>query len=182
MSGVDEMNDENELEFSAQDALGGDAGELALVGSERFAWTALRLVRQARHRVDILSRDLDPPLYDQAPFLDALSELALGSRYSRVRILLQDGERVQRNGHRLIHLYRKLASRIELRLVHPDFAEHPESFLIADQIGYLHRRLHERYEGSANFNDSQRARLLGRFFDEVWEVSEADSQLRALSI
>lgn len=175
-------SENSELEFTEQEVLGQTTGEIALAGSEQFAWTALRLARQARHRVDILSRDLDPPLYDQLPFLDALRALALRSRYSRIRVLLQNGERVQREGHRLLGLYRKLSSKIELRVVHPDFADHPESFLIADETGYLHRRLHERYEGTADFNDSQRARLLGHFFDTVWQVSEADSQLRALSI
>jgi len=174
------MNDETNLDILDQTTLGESAGEVQLRGKEEMAWAAQRLALQAQRSVDIFTRDLDAPLYDRLEFLDALRGFALRSQYCKVRILLQELETPQRNDHRLILLYRRLPSRFEIRHVHVDHAEHPESFLIADRMGYLHRRFFNEYEGTIDFAGKRRAELLGRFFDEVWDKSEADYILRGI--
>lgn len=64
----------------------------------------LTLLRQARHSVIIHHRDLAPGVLDDEDVLDALRTLATSGRGASIRILLDDAERVLREGHRLIPL------------------------------------------------------------------------------
>ncbi len=162
--------------------LGESSGQIHLnsVGECRDA--ALSLATQAKRSIYIFSYDLDHQIYNQVDFLDAVKNLAIRSEHSRVKILLQNNERVQREGHRLIQLWRRLTSKIEIRKPDPDHIDHLENFLIADVTGYLHRRLYSDYEATAAFNSRLEAKQLSTFFQEVWERSEPDSELRNLHI
>jgi hypothetical protein len=165
-----------------QAVLGISSGKILLQGKMECRHAALRLVDQAHRTLDILSYDLDAPIYNQAPFISALKNLAIRSRYSRIRILLQTNERVQKEGHRLIELWRRLTSVIEIRRPHKDYIDHPENFLLADESGYLQWDLMNRYEGSADFHAKLQTGRYADFFKEVWERSELDSELRHLHI
>ena len=60
----------------------------------------------------IFSRDLDPPIFDQKELLDSLAALVTRHSEIKVRVLVQDIERVIKRGHRLIELSRRLTSAI----------------------------------------------------------------------
>ena len=140
------------------------------------------LTDQTRNSLEMISRDLDAPLLDRGPFLDALNRLCSRNRQARVRILVQDPAAAVRDGHRLIELGRRLSSSIEFRQPHPDYRHYNEAFLVADGCGYLHRPLADRYEGTVNFNDRVQARRYQDFFTEVWERSQPHPDLRRLYI
>ncbi len=165
-----------------QATLGQSGGKLLVRNREACRLAALRFAQQAQYRLDIFSYDLDAPLYNQESFIEALRHLAIRGERSRIRILLQDNSLAQKEGHRLITLWRRLPSRIELRRPHPDFIDHQENFLLADGAGYLQWELSHRYEGSADFHAPLQTRQYTEFFNEVWERSETDSQLRDLHI
>ena len=159
----------------------GESGErLILHQRNDFLEAVEQMARQANRSIDIFTYDLDKPIYDQAGFLEAAKQLALGTPGIAVRILLQQSEKVQKEGHRLIDLARRLTSRIEIRRPHPDYIDHPENFMIVDRKGYVRRSQPDRYEGEANFCQPLEAKLLGEFFTEVWDRSEVDSTLRRL--
>ena len=140
------------------------------------------MAQQCRESMEIFSRDLDAPLYDSVPFLEALGNLCRGNHNARVRILVQDPVAPIKHGHRLIELARRLSSSIELRQPHPDYRRCNEAFLIADGCGLIHRPLADRYEGSASFYDPVNAQRKLDFFTEVWERSEAHPEFRRLHI
>ena len=165
-----------------QASLGESGGKIAVHNPEECRLSALQLALQAQNRIEIFSYDLDAPLYNQQSFIEALKQLALRSERSRIRILLQDNGRAQKEGHRLIGLWRRLTSRIELRRPHPDFIDHQENFLLADGQGYLQWDLSHRYEGVVDFHNPLQTRQYTEFFNDVWERSETDSQLRNLHI
>jgi hypothetical protein len=154
--------------------------ELTTRGETRHA-TEL-MVQQCLSTLEIFTRDLDAPLYDQEPLLQALSALCLGNRKARIRILVQDPTPAVKRSHRLIELSRRLSSSIELRQPHPDYRHHNEAFLIADSCGLIHRSLADRYEGTANFYDPVTAQRKLDFFSEVWERSEAHPEFRRLHL
>ncbi len=143
---------------------------------------ALGLAQQARRTLDIFTRDLEPAIYDQEPFLNALRELALRSQRVRIRVLLQDASRIVQNGHRLVELMRRLTTFMEIRQPHQDYRDHNEAFLVADGVGIIHRRLADRPEGLGSFKMPLRGRELTNFFDEVWERSQPHPDLRRLFI
>jgi hypothetical protein len=166
----------------AQGRLGESPGEVPLERREEFRTVAARLAAQADREISIFSHDLDAPVYDQAAFVEAVKALAIGSRMARVRILIRTNERLQREGHRLIELARRLPTKIEIRRVHKDYADCTEDFLVADEAGYVHRKRYTRHEGNADFHAPLQARQYRDFFNTVWDVSERDSELRRLYI
>lgn len=166
----------------AERYLGQTPGRLVLEDRIAFLLTSQRMAEQATRQMEIFSYDLDAPLYDQIPFLQSMKSLALHSQFSRLRILLQNNERVRLRGHRLLELSRRLPSRIEIRRPHPDHIDHPENFLVIDRTGYVRRPIHSRYQGEADFNAPAKAVKLSDFFAQVWECSEPDSQLRLLDL
>jgi hypothetical protein len=87
-----------------------------------------------------------------------------------------------RRGHRLIDLAQRLSSKIEIRKPIAEYADINRTFFVADEAGYVSRPLAERYEGVANFSDRLSARNLVNTFNEVWERSQQDPQLRRLHL
>ena len=174
-----------QTEFSSkieQSVLGKTPGHILLSTKEQHREATTHLAAQAKRRLSLFTYDLDAPVYDQLSFLDAIKRLAIQSQHSKISILLQNNQLVQRNGHHLIRLMRQLPSRIELRRPHTDYIDHPENFLVADGAGYIQRELYTRYEGVADFYAPLEAHRLEDFFLEVWERSEQDSELRRLSL
>ncbi len=153
-----------------------------LQGRTAFARHALQMAQQASRSIDILSFDLDPPLFDQQAFVEAVKRLATGSHLSRIRILLQDNDRVQKQGHRLLELTRRLPSRIAIHQPALEDRGHPENLMVVDCSSYLLRRVHTRYQGIAGYLDRREARHLTNLFNEMWGRSGPDSDLRRLHI
>jgi len=166
----------------AKGRLGETKARTALHNRDEYRMASQTLAEQARRQLDIFTFDLDSPLYDQPAFIEAVKQLALRSRASRIRILLQDNLKVQQNGHRLLQLARRVPSRIEIRRPHIDYEEYPENFLIADKVGYIHRQQFSEYRGGMAFNDPLWAGRLTELFGRIWELSEQDSDLRQLNI
>ena len=150
-----------------------------LAGSDAQRRVAVSLTRQARRSVNIYTRDLDKKLYDNREFLDGLQNLAVNNR-GLIRILVKDSDRAVKYGHRLIALSQSLTSFIEIRKVAEDFKEYNEAFLVADEIGYAHRKHADRFEGIAHFNAAKEAVNLMGFFNEVWRHSAPDPNLRRI--
>lgn len=162
--------------------LGETAGEILLTDSDGCRLVSAHMLAQARRDCCLLTRDLDRTLYDQSPFLDALKELALRGRTSQIRILLQDHEPAVQRGHRLLELARRLTSKIEIRRPGVDWLHFPESFLLIDDSGYVHRELSTRYEASADYHAPLTVRHLRKQFDAIWETSEENPEMRRLHV
>lgn len=167
------MLDYNEL------ALGQFQEPIDLADSDAHRRVAIALTRQARRSVVIFTRDLDKKLYDNRDFLDGLQNFAVNNR-GLIRILVKDSDKAVKYGHRLIALSQRLTSFIDIRKVAEDFKEYNEAFLVADEIGYAHRKHADRFEGIAHFNAAKEAVNLLNFFNEVWRHSAPDPNLRRI--
>ncbi|MFZ5622077.1 MAG: hypothetical protein ACOY5W_13765 [Pseudomonadota bacterium] len=162
--------------------LGETAGDFTLGSRDDNRQAAALLAAQAHRQIDLFTPDLEPALYDQSPFLDALTQLCLSSPRARIRVLAKDFERTIKDGHRLVELARRLSSYMELRKVHTDYQENNESFLLVDDYGLLHRRHAARFDGSFSCKAPLEVRRLRAFFDEVWDRSEPQADLRRLHL
>lgn len=162
--------------------LGDSAGEHRLERAAETADAALALARQARQSLRIFTRDLDAPLYSTEAFREAVSGFARRSRYTGVRILVQDPRPAIRDHHRLIGLIQTLSTHIGVRRVAAEWADEVFAFLLADERGLLYRPYGDRFEGSVDFAAGPRALELGRWFDDVWENSLPDPEFRQLKI
>lgn len=141
------------------------------------------LVQDARRRLVIRSRELDPGLLDAAQVLDALRGFATAGRGNEVRVLLHDATAAQRAHAPLLMLAQRLPSVFAFREVDdPVDRNDATAFIASDAGGYYHRPLGNRIDGEAALSCSPRARQLVEAFDPVWERSRPCSELRALGL
>jgi hypothetical protein len=132
--------------------------------------------------LSIYTPDLETGIYDQDEFLEIAKRLALAKRYARIRVLISNPPRSVRAGNRLVLLGRRLKSHIEFRNVHQDYRDHREAFLIADDTALLYRVDAAKWEGIADTYEPAVARRYLQLFDEIWNASEVEYELRELRV
>jgi hypothetical protein len=159
-----------------------EAEEITLRNSEELREIALQMALNCRRTLDITSRNLDPAIYDQALFADAIKQIVLNNRLARIRFLITDPAPVVSRGHRLIDLSSRLSSFISIRKPGRDHRNFNEAMLLADNTAYIHRRFADRYEGIACHDDKRRASDLTGQFEEIWERAEIDPNFRRLHL
>jgi hypothetical protein len=142
----------------------------------------IALAGQAKRSVHIFSHDLDPMVYDNSEFVDAIKKLAIGHSQAQVHIIIQDSRKVIEQGHRIVELARRISSSIHIRKTPAEMKSYAQAFLIADKTGLLYRTIGERYEGYVNFDDRFECKNLLDFFATTWEHSVPDPELRRLHI
>ncbi|MGQ0657500.1 MAG: DUF7931 domain-containing protein [Chromatiales bacterium] len=162
--------------------LGEDGENLTCSSSTDVRQLALAMAQQCRRTLDICGRQLDPHVLDSAEFAEAVRQLAIRSRYARIRLLVLQPELTHQHGHHLLRLAHELSSFIHVRVPGEDHKGLNEAMLIADETGYIHRSLSDRYDGVAHFNNRLLASELTRRFDEIWEHGEIDQHFRRLSL
>ena len=157
-------------------------GPLLLKGPQAVRHAVLELTLLARQSLNIYTPDLDPAIFDQQPFLDALRRLAIGHQHARVRILVRDPRRAVKDGHRVVLLARRLPSRMSLRVPGPDHQEYTSAFLVVDDAHVLFDASPDRYTARMTRADRPRATELMTHFDAVWEHGHAHEDLRELRL
>ena len=162
--------------------LGKTDEDVAISTAEQQHEAALRMASQARNTIEIISRQLDPPVYDTPPFIDALTRMVLNNRRARIRILVCEPLTVVRYGHRLLDLAGTLSTFFELRRPGPEHRDFNGSILIADDVGCIVRQSAERYEGTVNFFNRRLTRNLLETFGEMWGKSIPDPNLRRMRL
>lgn len=155
---------------------------IAIDSAEQLICVTTEILQQSGHTLDIVSRHLDPLIYDQANIVDSIKQIALGSRQARIRIVINDIRPVLSRGHRLIDLAQRLTSFISIRIPGHSHKNFNEAMLIADNTAYIHRPFADRYEGEAHYSNRGRARGLSTRFEELWEKADAHPSLRRLNI
>lgn len=163
-------------------SLGLGAEDLPFSTSLELRRLSVEMVGNARRQLDIVSRSLEPAVYDSVEFVDAVKKLAL-SPHGRVRILVLDPESLlSYGGHRLVELAMRVSSHMEIRRPGPDHLEFNEAMLIADRMGVIHRKYSDRFEGIANFRARLWAARLSESFDLLWQNADIDPHFRRLML
>ncbi|MBC9251012.1 histone acetyltransferase HPA2 [Pseudomonas alcaligenes] len=140
---------------------------------------ALALLQQARHSLCLYSTDLEPWLYNHSSAQEACTRLLLANPRNRLRILLRDVSRPVKQGHRLLNLARRLTSNLQIRRINPDLPSEEVAYLLADGHGLLLRPQPDQHAGYALYNDPGRVRLRQAQFDQAWDNSLLDPDLRS---
>jgi hypothetical protein len=136
----------------------------------------------ANRRISVYTPDLESGIYDHDAFLEVAKRLVLSKRYARIRVLISDPARAVRNGNRFVSLGRRLNTYIEFRNVHEDFRQHREAFLVSDEHALLYRVDADRWEGIADSYEPAVARRYLGLFDEIWNASVVEQELRELRV
>ena len=149
---------------------------------EDNAKAALALVKQCNQKLAIISHELDPFVYNQPEFVEAVRKLALKGRYVDIRILAFEPELIVRKGHKLVELATKISSYIEIRKPSSQYKSFNEAVLIVDEVGYLFRESIERYRGKVNFNGRRESKHMLEVFNSMWNTSKPDPNFRRMHI
>ncbi|WP_192985650.1 histone acetyltransferase HPA2 [Pseudomonas sp. EggHat1] len=139
----------------------------------------LALIQQAQRNLCLYSDDLEPWLYHHSSVQQACTRFLLNSPRARLRILLRDPTRAVKEGHRLLALSRRLSSNLHIRKLNPDYASIDQAYLIADDTGLFLRPELDQQSGYALYNDPARVRQRQTQFDQAWDTSITDPDLRS---
>lgn len=159
---------------------GGD--DISLSSRDEVKIINIALTQQTSRNIDIVSKHFDSAVFDTADFIEAIKQLSISSKFTRIRILIKDSEPMTKQGHRIIELIQQLTSSIEVRKISEDYKSYDEAFSLYDGKGVIYLYHSDRYDGFANFNRPRLVSELTNFFNEVWNHSEVDINLRRLHI
>ncbi|MEM9171938.1 MAG: hypothetical protein AAGA84_04450 [Pseudomonadota bacterium] len=143
---------------------------------------ASMICAQAERKVSIITRDLEPGIYDHPDFLEAVKKLILSRRFARVRVLISDPSRAIKNGNRLVTMGRRLNSFIEFRNIHEEYRGQKVAYCIADNRSIAYRLDAERWDGVADTCAPQVASSYLETFDEIWAASEVENEFRQMHL
>ena len=162
--------------------LGIDSKLLQLESCDENREIATYMAQQASQTIDVISRLLDPPIFNSPDFIEAVKKLVTKSRKARVRIIVFDPVTIVRNGHRLVDLAGSLSSFIEIKNASHQYQHYSECLMIVDETAFLHRLNWDRYEATANFYDRRQSKYYQKEFEPMWETSLTDPNLRRISL
>lgn len=141
---------------------------------------SLKVAKTAQRLLSIFTPDLEPQIYSEEPFLEAIKRLVLARSYAKVRVLVADPSRALVDNNRFLALARRLTSCIDLRSMNAEYPASAGAFIIADDKALVYRLQINRWDGIADMNDPAVVRRYLNFFDEVWNSSMQESQMRQM--
>lgn len=140
------------------------------------------MVGRSHRQLDIVSRSLEPLVYDTREFIAAVKESVVARRV-RVRVVVLDSDTlISRGGSRLVELTIRLSSYMEMRRPGECHLGFNEAMLIADRHGVIHRKHSDRYVGIANFHSPRLAFSLTETFESIWQNAETIASFRRLML
>jgi hypothetical protein len=155
-------------------------GIVSISSAQELRSLALDMVRRSRSTLDIVSRNLEPAIFDTRDFVAAVKSLVINNPKSQVRIIVLRPELLQGVQHRLIDLTQRLNSFMAIRRPSLEDWEFNESMIIGDRRHLIHCRLSDRFDGIACYDASGRAAHLLQTFNQLWEYGEPDPNFRQL--
>ena len=97
-------------------------------------------------------------------------------------MLIASPEHVVRNGNPFVQLARRVSACIEFRNVAEEFRDHREAFMVVDEKALLYRVDAKKWEGIADTDEPAVARRYLGTFNEIWQASRAEAEIRELRV
>lgn len=149
---------------------------------EEYAAVIVQMARQARRSLRIFSPALEHALFDNAHLAEAVSALARRSRYTDVRLLVQDPRPLVQRGHVLLTLHRRLPSTVPLLKLQYKTDEIKDTLVLIDGCGIVCKPERDDDSGYACFSHRPEASALTERFDHLWQRAVSDTEIRGLAI
>lgn len=147
-----------------------------------FAQLAACEAQRAGRELRILSPDLDPRVFDQEAFLDAVRQLVRRGRMSRILIIVKDPRALTSRGHGMLNLARRMPSSIEIRKLSEHPAWNDRTLLIRDRAGLLSLAAGERSRGVFRPHARAECESAIHLFEDLWRAASVDPEFRSLSL
>jgi|JI7StandDraft_1071085.scaffolds.fasta_scaffold313930_2 hypothetical protein len=140
-----------------------------------------RVAAGAQRLLSIYTPDLEPDLYDTTEFLDIVKRFVLARNFAKVRVMLGDTGRVQRDTNRFMAMARRLTSYIDIRPINTPIPQGAAAYVIADDRALVLRPRLTAWEGLADFDNRAVARAQLDLFDALWQSHQPQVSLRIAS-
>lgn len=142
----------------------------------------LTLAEQAHSSIDIFTQDLEAEIYDNKDIEQSIFSLSKRHPKTRIRVLVQDSRKPEQDGHRLIKLAQHLTSSVFINNPSDRYKDERAAFMVVDNIGFIHRTVatNRSFKGKANFKAPRQAIELIDYFNNIWQHSAPDIQIRRL--
>jgi hypothetical protein len=136
------------------------------------------LLAQTSRHVDIVSPSLEPHLFAAPAVIDALTTLARRGRNTRIRVIIEQLDPQQFEGHRLLALAKRLTTAMSVKVLnsHPEWNR--ESVVICDRSAGL--LLVPQDKRSRLFSSRAEAQRWAETFERLWLAAEESPELRQL--
>lgn len=160
-----------------------DPNLILLDEPDDFSRHSLKLLEESRREILLLSKTLDPTLYNNEAFYQHILDLVRKDRFTHVKILVKDIRPVVEQGHRILKLARKLSSKIEIRKLLTRPEKDAIAYLIGDRKRLLYMHEDQIYNGFVNYAAAVECKGLADEFTYLWDKhSEVDPALRSMLI
>ena len=126
-----------------------------------------------RREMVILTRDLSPAMFSDTEFVEHVSELARRSRYSEIRILIQDTKPLVGVRHPLIELAQRLPTKIIVRKCTLEPKNKEQGFIIVDREQLLFLNDERECYGFMNYSAKAESLNLLDDYNYLWQRHSA---------
>lgn len=126
----------------------------------------------ARRLISVLTYDMDPQLFDQPAFLEAMKRFVLGRAFGKARLLVRDTAKMNASYNRFVAMARRLSGSLEIRSLHPEHRSIEGAYLIADRQTIVYRERHNAWQGVFSRNNPELLQERLAAFDAAWIASD----------
>lgn len=159
-----------------------EKASLYLDDAEQIKAHCLNLLRQARREVFIYTPDFEHWLYDNEDTYQLIKDFLLAHDRNRLHVLLLDSGTCVRQGHVLLPLFERLASRCSLKKPH-SFHEIPaSSWLVIDKEAIMLRNRPELPKAEVHYGNLLENTRAREQFERIWQTAKPDVNLRKMKI
>lgn len=142
----------------------------------------LQIAQQAKKQICIFGKDIDTVLFNQAELIHIISDLARQGHNTKIKILVHDTATNVQFDHRLIPLAQHLTSSIFIHNTAKQHRQAQNTQILVDDFAYLNCPHTTVYSGYACLYDRLELRKLQKIFNEQWEQSSPDINIRRLNL
>lgn len=153
-----------------------------LTSFEEDKLALVSLVNQADTEICIYSHTLNAMIFDTEPVIFACEQFCLKNHRTKINILVNETRPITRISHRLLGLSHRFSSSVFFKKIGPDVSLREDDFVCFDRSAYFQLPSHQDYAGICNFADADRTARLLAYFNDAWEHSEADIELRSIPL
>jgi len=140
------------------------------------------LIKQTPLEINIYSHTLNNLIFDTEAVISACEQFCLKNHRTKINILVNETRPITRISHRLLGLSHRFSSSIFFKKINPDIPSREDDFVCFDRSAYLQIPNNQHYIGICNFSDADRTTRFLSYFNNAWERSEVDLELRSLTI
>lgn len=140
------------------------------------------LIGQCNNLINIYSHTLCPQIFNTPLVIEACERFCLKNHRTKINILINESRPITRISHRLLGLSHRHSSSIFFKKVNPIIENREDDFVCFDKSAFFQLPNHLHYAAICNFADASRTSRFLSYFNDAWDRSETDPELRAMSL